>query len=236
MRRSIWIVFFLALLSACGNPTAFFKTDSSYRPRPSISFSKSSVINNGKEWLQPSQFTKLSVSKVANICKTGMVCSGTLNGHNVTGYTWASAADIIALYKSYGAQSVNSCRGAVTCLTGAAWYSRVMADFQPTNPKNKRKHPVIKAFTDCSGRNENISTCQLIFMHIGNVRELPERIVSKPLDYVSSHRSAEQGVFLYRPYTPPGTQVYSEKRSSSVTPDGRTGTNSPYPSSAPVSR
>jgi len=241
MKRSIWTLFFAILLQACGgDPTVFFKTDSSYKPRPSISFNKPSVKRDGKEWLQPSMFTKLSVSKVSNICNKGGHCTGTLNGHDVTGYIWASTSDITALYKSYGAQPGLCKEGeslsATQCLTGATWYSRVMADFQPTNPQNSRKRFVIKTFTDCSEKSKNKATCNLIFMYIGKVLEAPQSIVSKPLDYVISQRFTEQGVFLYRPYTPLNTPVYSEKRNSSVTPNSRVGTSHPQPFSAPDSQ
>ena len=61
----------------------------------------SSVIRDGKDWLQPVDFTNLSWDDVNAVCPAG-ACAGTLNGIDVTGYFWASAGDVNALINSYG--------------------------------------------------------------------------------------------------------------------------------------
>jgi hypothetical protein len=59
------------------------------------------VSRDGKEWLQPVDFTNLSWNDVNAVCPAG-VCAGTLNGVDVTGYTWASVAGVNALFSEYG--------------------------------------------------------------------------------------------------------------------------------------
>lgn len=243
MRRSIWIFFFAAALSACGNHRAFFNPDSSYKSRPSISFNKPSVIKDGKEWLQPSLFRNLYLKDIKSVCdissdNKGGKCSGTLNGHDITGYTWATGRDIADLYKSYGAVPDGFCKkGLSLCLSGTKWYTNLMNKFEPTNsPYNRRNHPEIKNFTsDCCFSQQGEISCTLVFMYPeGKSSPLPSRIgANKCLTYTDSINTSERGVFFYRPYTPPDTPVYSEKRKSSVTPDGRTSSGPSHPASAP---
>jgi len=234
MRRSIWIFFFAAMLSACGNYSAFFTPDSSYKPRPSISFNKPSVIRNGKEWLQPSLFRNLYLKDIKRVCgiaskNKGGKCTGKLNGHDITGYTWATGRDIADLYKSYGAVPGSLCKKGLTlCLSGTKWYNNFMTDFEPTDsPYNRRNHPAIKNFTsDCCFSQTGEISCTFVFMYPeGKSSPLPSRIgANECLTYTDSINTSERGVFFYRPHSSPDTPVYSEKRKNSVTPDGRTDT------------
>lgn len=59
------------------------------------------VIREGKEWLQPADFSLLTWFEINAVCPEG-VCNGELNGIDVTGYTWASVDDVNALFNSYG--------------------------------------------------------------------------------------------------------------------------------------
>lgn len=62
-----------------------------------------SVIRDGKEWLQPIAFVGLSWDEVSAVCPAcSGLCSGTLGGIDVTGYTWGSINAINALFNSYG--------------------------------------------------------------------------------------------------------------------------------------
>ena len=56
----------------------------------------------GKEWLQPIDFTGYSYSQVSQLCPDGE-CSGTLPGSttNLSGYIWASSDDASLLFQSY---------------------------------------------------------------------------------------------------------------------------------------
>ncbi len=88
MNRSAWVLF-LAIFTIA---------------MPSWGHS-GSVIQDGKEWLQPVDFTgrpSYTYDEVNEVCPSG-VCSGTLPGDSfdLTGYTWASLDDVNALFNSY---------------------------------------------------------------------------------------------------------------------------------------
>jgi hypothetical protein len=53
-----------------------------------------------KEWLQPDLFTNLSWDDINAVCPEG-ACAGTLNGHDMTGWTWAKVDDLNALFNHY---------------------------------------------------------------------------------------------------------------------------------------
>jgi hypothetical protein len=56
----------------------------------------------GREWLQPIDFTNHSYNQVSGVCPDG-VCSGTLPGStkDLTGYMWASSEDVGLLFQAY---------------------------------------------------------------------------------------------------------------------------------------
>jgi hypothetical protein len=58
------------------------------------------VTVDGREWAQLDQFTDLSWSDINAACPAG-VCSGVLNGYNMTGWTWASVDDVDALFAHF---------------------------------------------------------------------------------------------------------------------------------------
>ena len=58
------------------------------------------ILVNGKEWLQPSLIKGLSWNEINEVCPEG-TCSGTLNGYDMNGWTWASVDDIYALFNFY---------------------------------------------------------------------------------------------------------------------------------------
>lgn len=62
------------------------------------------ITANGKEWLQVSLFTNLSWNDINAVCPVGNagVCSGTLKGYDMNGWTWANGDDIAALFNGYG--------------------------------------------------------------------------------------------------------------------------------------
>ncbi len=61
------------------------------------------VTASGKEWAQLDLFTNLSWSQIDAVCPGGVcVSGGILNGFDMTGWTFASLADVIALHNSYG--------------------------------------------------------------------------------------------------------------------------------------
>ncbi len=58
------------------------------------------VSADGKVWAQVNLFTNLSWNTMNAACPAG-VCAGTLNGHDVGGWTWASIYDVGDLFKSF---------------------------------------------------------------------------------------------------------------------------------------
>ncbi len=59
------------------------------------------VVADGKLWLQPDLFRFLSWNQIAAVCPGGACTSGTLNGIDMTGWTWASTSDIKSLFNQY---------------------------------------------------------------------------------------------------------------------------------------
>jgi hypothetical protein len=61
-----------------------------------------SVVVEGKEWLQPREFTNISWFQVSAVCPAGS-CAGALPGSSVdlTGFKWASVNDVNALFNHY---------------------------------------------------------------------------------------------------------------------------------------
>jgi len=58
------------------------------------------VMAGGLEWAQATSFTSLSWAEVSTACPSG-VCSGTLNGFTMDGWTWATSLDASALLHSF---------------------------------------------------------------------------------------------------------------------------------------
>ena len=61
------------------------------------------AIVDGKEWLQPADFSDYTYDQVSLACPAS-VCSGTLPGSaiDLTGYIWASVDEVSALFNAYG--------------------------------------------------------------------------------------------------------------------------------------
>jgi len=64
------------------------------------------VLANGLEWLQPSAFSDghQHWSDINRVCRAvvGGVCQGTLEGLDLHGWTWASSAEVRALFNAFG--------------------------------------------------------------------------------------------------------------------------------------
>ncbi|MFK7977021.1 MAG: hypothetical protein AB8C02_12845 [Halioglobus sp.] len=88
---------------------------------------------DGNEWAQIDLFDGLTYAEIAAVCAGGP-CSGTLNGFDMDGWTWASAQDVLDLFNSYEAT------GSVTApVPGTVFISTtfipalVLSGFNPTN-------------------------------------------------------------------------------------------------------
>jgi len=63
---------------------------------------QSPVTVGGTEWLQPLDFVSYSWNDISTVCNsTTGVCSGSLGGSDLTGWTWASVDDMNALFNYY---------------------------------------------------------------------------------------------------------------------------------------
>ncbi len=58
------------------------------------------VSVDGREWAQVDLFTNLSWNDINAVCPEG-ACVGILNGHDMTGWTWASVDELNALFNFY---------------------------------------------------------------------------------------------------------------------------------------
>lgn len=86
VRRGALVVCFLSMLGMAGSALG------------------ANVIKDGKEWMQPADFTYNLFSDFANACPADP-CTGSINGIDLTGWTWATGADVNALYALYGIPS-----------------------------------------------------------------------------------------------------------------------------------
>jgi hypothetical protein len=58
------------------------------------------VVVDGKEWAQVDLFNNVGKFDMGRACGNG-ICSGTLNGYDMDGWTWATAAEVQALFDYY---------------------------------------------------------------------------------------------------------------------------------------
>jgi hypothetical protein len=86
-------------------------------------------------WLQPLDFVNHSWNDIASVCdaSTG-VCNGSLGGNLLTGWTWASIADLNALFTSFGIPGFTGSNTGFALDTGAdsVWAPLFLASFVPT--------------------------------------------------------------------------------------------------------
>ncbi|MEZ5503874.1 MAG: hypothetical protein R3E50_14880, partial [Halioglobus sp.] len=59
------------------------------------------VTVDGKDWAQADLFTNLSWSDINSVCPAGVCSSGSLNGYDMSGWSWASIEDVNNLFNSY---------------------------------------------------------------------------------------------------------------------------------------
>ncbi len=80
------------------------------------------LVADGKIWFQPDLFIGETWASIDAVCAGGP-CNGVLGGFNMDGWTWASAADIEALYSSYGAWPDDSDCDAEEAFVNDGWRS-----------------------------------------------------------------------------------------------------------------
>lgn len=92
------------------------------------------IAVDGKEWLQPDLFTNLSWNDINAVCPEG-ACTGDLNGHDMTGWTWASDEDMWELFNYYiGADVLGPAFNFYTSSWDAPWATAFSSDgWHPTD-------------------------------------------------------------------------------------------------------
>lgn len=95
----------------------------------------------GQEWLQPADLTNVSWSDVNVLWRPATtdkwVSGATINGIDLAGWSWASAADVIGLFEYYsgdtsGITSICNCNVFDSGIPDAAWATAFINDFTPT--------------------------------------------------------------------------------------------------------
>ncbi len=79
---------------------AIIATDQTFYLMPIFGSGLATVTVDGREWAQVDQFSNLSWNDINAVCPAG-VCSGILNGYNMTGWTWASVGEFEQLISAY---------------------------------------------------------------------------------------------------------------------------------------
>ena len=86
------------------------------------------VMIDGREWAQVDLFKKLSWNDMNAVCPAG-VCSGSLDGHAMLGWTWASREDVTELFDYYVCgPSDAGCFTGLESEANSAWAPMMFAD------------------------------------------------------------------------------------------------------------
>jgi hypothetical protein len=98
------------------------------------------VSVNGKEWLQPLDFTSYSWNTISTVCNTTTgACNGSLGGNDMTGWTWADVDAVNGLFNTYISDAggnayygypLSGPSGAFEL--NSTWAPAILSDFQAT--------------------------------------------------------------------------------------------------------
>ncbi|MFT4520645.1 MAG: hypothetical protein ACI9JM_003049 [Halioglobus sp.] len=77
---------------------AIVASDTTCYIMPVFKESLPTIIANVAEWAQPEEFGALSWDEINVVCPAG-VCTGTLKGFDMTGWTWATVDDVSVLFR-----------------------------------------------------------------------------------------------------------------------------------------
>jgi len=94
------------------------------------------VSSLDQEWRQVTDTANLfSWNSVNSLCTgaSNFQCSGELSGVAFDGWTWASSADVIALFESYSGQSTGNSSYSEA---NSSWATNFFNDFSPTRPES----------------------------------------------------------------------------------------------------
>lgn len=165
------------------------------------------VFKDGKEWLQPADFTNLSFAQIDAVCpaSAGRVCTGSIDGTDVTGFVFASIADVRALMASYGAPAPDHCTGAAAREPDSSWLPAILADFGPTAafPDSRFVEGNVSDASICAAIDD--PTCDFVtngFIGVQSEDSRGDGFCAGPGDI-------RTGVWLYRPLPPAGISTLS---------------------------
>ena len=93
----------------------------------------------GREWAQVDLFANLSWNDINTICPAG-ICSGVLNGFDMTGWMWASVEDLNSLFNHYiGFKALGPGPDTYGAGNNSAWAPAFFNDgWRPNNPVGER--------------------------------------------------------------------------------------------------
>ena len=100
----------LSLEALAGIPAVedLVASDSTFYVMPIFQRIPPTITIGDKQWYQPTLFPDLTWYEINAVCPAG-VCNGSLNGQDLTGWTWASTDDMKELLNGYiGHEALNS--------------------------------------------------------------------------------------------------------------------------------
>ncbi len=104
------------------------------------------VLVDGVEWAQPALFTHLDRSQIVANCPDGVCGPGAvLNGYDMEGWTWASAAQMQGLFNQYiGTAQLSGPAPYRYYETFSEWAPAFLEDFRPTEASDKLRSLVAR--------------------------------------------------------------------------------------------
>lgn len=92
----------LTLSPLFGNPLAqaILEEDNTHYVMPVFEQVPLYLEVDGKQWMQPKWFTNIEWVTISQLCPGG-ACAGSLNGVDLTGWTWATPDDLNGLFNFY---------------------------------------------------------------------------------------------------------------------------------------
>lgn len=159
-----------------------------------------SVIRDGKEWLQPADFVDISWAEADAACPLASArqCTGVLGGIDVTGFTFASIAEVNSLMATYGVPQPDLCGGSAGRVDGSTWVPLIFADFSPTavDPGARFLEGNVSDADICAAISDpNCIGSSIGFLGIQSDDTLGD-------GYCAGPGSISTGVWLYRGYLP----------------------------------
>jgi len=159
-----------------------------------------SVIKDGKEWLQPADFVNITWDQIDALCpiSSARECTGLLGGIDITGFTFASIAEVNALMATYGVPQPDLCGSEAARVIDSVWATAAFADFSLTSEFDGNRFLEANASDAniCDAISDpNCQSDQYGFIGIQSAVSLGD-------GYCAGPGSIAIGAWLYRAYSP----------------------------------